>query len=176
MAEDKISYAELMQILELIKATRQFSEIHLKLGDMEIDLSRATGQPGHASGSVVSSSPVVTGLPSAGGGAQPGPSPEKPTADLGTQPRSGPVQDWPSNSILIRSPMVGTFYRAPAPGAPPFVEVGQAVEADSTLCIIEVMKLMNSISAGVRGTVTHILAANAQLLEHDQIIMVIQPR
>jgi acetyl-CoA carboxylase biotin carboxyl carrier protein len=72
--------------------------------------------------------------------------------------------------------MVGTFYRAPSPGASPFVEVGQTVEADTIICLIEVMKLMSSISAGARGTITHILAENAELVGHDQILMVIAPR
>jgi acetyl-CoA carboxylase biotin carboxyl carrier protein len=72
--------------------------------------------------------------------------------------------------------MVGTFYRKPSPDSTPFVEVGQRVEESSTLCIIEVMKLMNSISAGARGIITHILVANAELVEPDQILMVIDPR
>jgi acetyl-CoA carboxylase biotin carboxyl carrier protein len=72
--------------------------------------------------------------------------------------------------------MVGTFYRAPAPGAPPFIEVGQSVEPDTTICIIKVMKLMSPIVAGTRGTVTQILANNAELVEYDQLLVVIEPR
>ena len=71
--------------------------------------------------------------------------------------------------------MVGTFYRAPAPGAPPFVEVGAKVEPDDVVCIIEVMKLMNSIRAGRRGRVVEILAENAELVEYGQPLIVIEP-
>ena len=71
--------------------------------------------------------------------------------------------------------MVGTFYRRPSPEAAPFVEVGQEVETGSTLCIIEVMKLMTSINASVRGKIIHIMVANAELVEPDQVLMVIEP-
>ena len=71
--------------------------------------------------------------------------------------------------------MVGTFYRAPQPGAPPFVEVGQAVKPDSVVGIIEVMKLMNSITAGVHGTVEQILVGDASQVEAGQPIIVIRP-
>jgi acetyl-CoA carboxylase biotin carboxyl carrier protein len=71
--------------------------------------------------------------------------------------------------------MVGTFYRSPMPGEPPFVEVGQAVEPDSILCIIEVMKLMNSIEAGVRGTVRQIVVENAAAVEAGEVLVAIEP-
>ncbi len=71
--------------------------------------------------------------------------------------------------------MVGTFYRAPEPGARPFVELGQHVEADMIVCIIEVMKLMNSIAAGASGTVMHILVADAAAVEAGQPLIVLQP-
>jgi acetyl-CoA carboxylase biotin carboxyl carrier protein len=68
----------------------------------------------------------------------------------------------------IEAPMLGTFYRAEAPGKPPFVEVGQRVEPDTIVCIIEVMKMMNSVPAGVSGTVAEVVADNAQLVEYGQ--------
>ena len=83
---------------------------------------------------------------------------------------------WPEDSIVIRSPMMGTFYRSPAPGAPPFVEVGQAVEPETTVCIIEVMKLMNSIEAGAHGTVVQVLVDDAALVEAAQPLIVLRPR
>ena len=70
--------------------------------------------------------------------------------------------------------MVGVFYRAPAPGEPPFVEVGQRVEKDQVLCILEVMKLMNSVPTPVNGTVSEILVANGDPVEFGQVIMVIE--
>jgi acetyl-CoA carboxylase biotin carboxyl carrier protein len=71
--------------------------------------------------------------------------------------------------------MLGTFYRAEAPGAAPFVDVGARVSADTTVCLIEVMKMMNSISAGVEGTIVEICAENAQLVEYGQPLFRVEP-
>jgi acetyl-CoA carboxylase biotin carboxyl carrier protein len=71
----------------------------------------------------------------------------------------------------VRAPLLGTFYRAPRPGAPPFVEVGSPVNADTVIGIIETMKLMNSVCAGVRGTVAEILVADAQFAEQGSPLM-----
>ncbi|MGA8457854.1 MAG: biotin/lipoyl-containing protein, partial [Streptosporangiaceae bacterium] len=71
----------------------------------------------------------------------------------------------------VRAPLLGTFYRAPRPGAPPFVAVGSLVGPDTVVCIIETMKLMNSVTAGVSGTVAEILLANAQFAEQDTVLM-----
>jgi acetyl-CoA carboxylase biotin carboxyl carrier protein len=73
-----------------------------------------------------------------------------------------------SDGTTVDSPMLGTFYRAPAPGATPFVEVGAQVEPETTVCLIEVMKMMNSIRAGVSGTIAEILVENAELVEEGQ--------
>jgi acetyl-CoA carboxylase biotin carboxyl carrier protein len=77
--------------------------------------------------------------------------------------------------VVVRAPMVGTFYRAPEPGAAPFVEAGQHVTADTTVCIIEVMKLMNSIPAGCTGVVTHVLVKDAEPVEYGQPLIAIRP-
>jgi acetyl-CoA carboxylase biotin carboxyl carrier protein len=71
----------------------------------------------------------------------------------------------------VRAPLPGTFYRAPMPGAPPFVDVGSRVEPDTVVGIVETMKLMNSVSAGARGTVEQIPLANAQFAERDAVLM-----
>jgi acetyl-CoA carboxylase biotin carboxyl carrier protein len=73
-----------------------------------------------------------------------------------------------SDGTTVDSPMLGTFYRAPAPGATPFVEIGVQVEPETTVCLIEVMKMMNSIRAGVSGTIAEILVENADLVEEGQ--------
>ena len=75
---------------------------------------------------------------------------------------------------VIKSPMVGTFYRAPSPGADPFVKVGQAVTEGDTLCIIEAMKILNEIDADKSGTVTRILVENGQAVEYGQPLFVIE--
>jgi len=78
-------------------------------------------------------------------------------------------------SSAILSPMLGTFYRAPAPGAAPFVEVGTRVEPETIVCIIEVMKMMNSVPAGVAGTIAEIHARNAELVEYEQPLFRVEP-
>ncbi len=75
----------------------------------------------------------------------------------------------------IRAPMVGTFYNAPKPGAGPFVEIGSRVNEDSVIAIIEVMKLMNSIPAGLNGEIVEILAEDAQFVEKGQLLMRVRP-
>ena len=74
----------------------------------------------------------------------------------------------------LKSPMVGTFYRAPSPGAPPFIEVGQQVTKGQTLCIIEAMKLLNEIESDVSGTVKAILVENGQPVEYGQPLFTIE--
>jgi acetyl-CoA carboxylase biotin carboxyl carrier protein len=74
---------------------------------------------------------------------------------------------------VVKSPMVGTFYRSPSPGAKPFVEIGQTVNAGDTLCIIEAMKLLNEIEADVAGTVKAVLVENGQPVEYGQPLFVI---
>jgi acetyl-CoA carboxylase biotin carboxyl carrier protein len=75
----------------------------------------------------------------------------------------------------IVSPMVGTFYRAPSPDAPPFVEVGSVVEKGDTLCIIEAMKMMNEIEAEFRGKVARVVAENGQTVEYGESLFMIEP-
>ena len=75
----------------------------------------------------------------------------------------------------VRSPLVGTFYRAPAPGEDPYVEVGDSVKAGQVLCIVEAMKLMNEISADISGEVVEVLAENAEGVEYDQPLFYLRP-
>lgn len=77
---------------------------------------------------------------------------------------------------IVKSPMVGTFYRSPSPGAKPLAEIGQAVKAGEPLCIIEAMKIMNEIEADEAGTVTKILVENGQAVEFGQALFVIDRR
>jgi oxaloacetate decarboxylase alpha subunit len=78
--------------------------------------------------------------------------------------------------IIIKSPMVGTFYRAPAPDAPPFVEVGQDVEVGQVVCIIEAMKLMNEIKSEVAGQLADILVQNGEAVEFGQALFSLEPK
>jgi acetyl-CoA carboxylase biotin carboxyl carrier protein len=92
-------------------------------------------------------------------------------------PAALPVAEAPApepKGHSLKSPMVGTFYRAPSPGAPSFVEVGQAVSKGQTLCIIEAMKLLNEIESDVSGTVKAILVDNGQPVEYGQALFLIE--
>lgn len=80
-----------------------------------------------------------------------------------------------SGLVVVRAPTLGTFYRAPKPGAAPFVSIGAQVEPSTEVCIIEVMKLFTSVQAGVSGTVREVLVADAELVEYDQPLIVIEP-
>ncbi|HKQ57669.1 MAG TPA: acetyl-CoA carboxylase biotin carboxyl carrier protein, partial [Candidatus Eisenbacteria bacterium] len=77
--------------------------------------------------------------------------------------------------LAVTSPMVGTFYRAPAPDADPYIEVGDTVEVGQTVCIVEAMKLMNEIESEVKGRVVKILVENAQPVEYGQKLFLIEP-
>ena len=136
------------RIRRLIKLVEEseIAELEIRSGDTEIRI-RKFGQapPEHAA------------TPSA-----PLPVPVTPPAPLGLQPEVH------GDLHTITSPMVGTFYRAPAPDAEPFVEVGGAVQVGHPLCIIEAMKLMNEIESDVEGSVVEVLVENGQPVEYGQ--------
>ena len=92
-----------------------------------------------------------------------------------TREAAAAAKEKASNTIEIKAPMVGTFYRAPSPEAPPYVEVGQIVEAGQVVCIIEAMKLMNEIKSEVRGKLVEILVDNAEPVEFGQSMFIIEP-
>ncbi|HEY8417672.1 MAG TPA: acetyl-CoA carboxylase biotin carboxyl carrier protein, partial [Limnochordales bacterium] len=95
------------------------------------------------------------------------PAPASPATDGKAAPRD-------DRYVQITAPMVGTFYRAPAPDAEPYVKVGDVVEVGQTLCIIEAMKLMNEIESEVRGRVVEILVENAEPVEYGQPLFVLE--
>jgi acetyl-CoA carboxylase biotin carboxyl carrier protein len=96
-------------------------------------------------------------------------------AAAATEP-SPPAAASSDDLVTIAAPMLGTFYRAEAPGAAPYVDVGSRVEADSVVCLIEVMKMMNAVPAGVAGTVVEVCADNAQLVEYGAPLFQVEPR
>ena len=157
VAKDNLTYEDLLRIVELVKSSPQFSEFRLKVGEIELHLKRKRE---------ASAAPDAPAPPQG----------NEPAAATAEPRRNDVAQSWPAHWVVVRSPMVGTFYRAPAPGAAPFVEIGQAVEADATVCIIEVMKLMNSIPAGARGVVREILADDAGAVEYGQPLVVLEPQ
>jgi acetyl-CoA carboxylase biotin carboxyl carrier protein len=156
VSECKLSYAELLQIVKVFEASSEFSELHLKYGDAEIDLRKHGAAPAL--------------VPLGGKNAER-------TDAAAPAPASQPVSAaaFPPGACVVKSPMVGIFYCAPEPGATPFVRVGQRATADMTVCIIEVMKLMNSVQAGSAGVVTHVLVKDGEAVEFGQALVVIDP-
>ena len=152
MRKENLTYEDVLRIVELVKTT-PFSEFRLKVGEIEVHLKRRNGAGG---------APAVHGQPAA--------------QTEAAAPARAAERSFAADAVLVRAPMVGTFYRAPAPGAEPFVEIGGHVDPDTTVCIIEVMKLMNSIAAETRGVVTEILAANGARVEPGDVLMVIEPQ
>ena len=146
----QLTYEDLVRLVELIKSTSHFSEFRLKVGEIEVSLRRSNG----------------AAMPRPAAAAQEPIALKSDTEEKHHAP----------GLHLVRAPMVGTFYRASAPDAEPYVEIGQEVEADGTVGIIEVMKLMNTIEAGARGVVKEILVENASAVEHDQVLVVIESR
>ena len=162
LADGQLTYDDLLRIVELIKSAEQFSEFRLKVGEIEVELRRRNLAAPRAP--VIVPSPTVA-LPAATAVTVT----EAPAAESASQ------ATWPEGAHVIRSPMVGTFYRAPEPGAAPFVEVGQEVEPGTIVCIVEVMKLMNSVAAGVHGTVRDVLVGDAAPVQAGQPLIVVQP-
>ena len=157
MPPRELTYEDLLQIVELIKSASHFSEFRLKVGDIEVSLRRGDG----------AATPRT---------APAGAAPQQPAAAAEAAAENPVEREFPEGLTVVRAPMVGTFYRAQSPGAPSYVEVGSAVEPETQVGIIEVMKLMNAIEAGARGVVKEILAANAEPVEHGQPLMLIEPQ
>ena len=88
---------------------------------------------------------------------------------------AAPVTSVDTSLIEVKAPMLGTYYGAPKPGADPFVAPGNSVTKDTVIGIIEVMKLMNSVSAGIQGTVVETLVKDGELVEFDQVLMRVRP-
>jgi acetyl-CoA carboxylase biotin carboxyl carrier protein len=126
--------------------------------------------------------PTVQGAAVAPAPVAPAPAAPPPPAAADPAPSAGPAETEEaepdvaaSNLVEVTSPMVGTFYRAPAPDAPPYVDKGSTISEGDTLCIIEAMKLMNELEAEVSGTIREILVENAQPVEYGQVLFRVEP-
>ena len=170
MSNTAFSYQDLLQIVDLIKTSAQFNEFHLKVGDIELDIRRGVPAAAPAAPALASNAAPATPLPTSATPAVAVP----PPATVAEPHRSAPLA-FPAGSVLVKSPMVGTFYRSPEPGAHAFTEVGARVTAESIVGIVEVMKLMNSIPAGQAGVVTHILVEDGAPVQYGQVLLVIEP-
>jgi len=142
---------ELRQLIRLVQRTG-IGELEVSSGGRTVRISA------HGAGPMAAAVPQAIAAPP-GPPAAPAPSPESAVENL----------------RAITSPMVGTFYRAPAPDADPYVEVGSSVDLGQTVCIIEAMKLMNEIESEVKGRVVRILVENAQPVEFGQKLFLVEP-
>jgi acetyl-CoA carboxylase biotin carboxyl carrier protein len=94
----------------------------------------------------------------------------------GEPAQAGPVSAGPAKKYVeVKTPMVGTFYEAPSPESPPYVEVGQEIAVGQVVCIIEAMKLMNEIKSEIKGKIIEKLVENAQPVEYNQVLFLIEP-
>jgi acetyl-CoA carboxylase biotin carboxyl carrier protein len=144
--------------------------LEISRGGTKVRISKSPVQVGGAAVGPVAVAPPVASAPALAIAGNPGP------AALPAESAAAPAEA-PSGPALVdvKSPMVGTFYRAPAPEAPPYVEVGATVGQGQTLCILEAMKLMNELECEVDGVVRQILVENADPVEYGQVLFRIEP-
>jgi acetyl-CoA carboxylase biotin carboxyl carrier protein len=161
-----LSHADVRRILEILDSAAHLESLDLTVGEFELHARK----PG-ASSAVRERSP----LSATAGHAEP--SSAAATASDATPATAAPqpLTEVPAGLIAVRSPMVGTFYLRPSPDQPPFVTVGAAVQAEDTVCLVEVMKMFNTIKAGVDGTIERILVDTGKPVQHDQIVMLVKP-
>lgn len=157
MSAEGFTYKDLMQVVDLVEKSASFAEFHLKIAEIEVHIENRT-QPRAAAPDTPAAAQAQTPDTFA--------KPAEPVQTLKTVASGQGIR-------VVKSPMVGTFYRAPEPGAPPFVEIGTRVTPDSTVCIVEVMKLMNTLRAGVAGVVVDIPVENAAPVEFGQALLAI---
>lgn len=157
------------EIKALIKAVEQsnIDEIEIFEDGKKIRISKNI--PGQIQTIPVTSAPAMQAAPAA---AQP--QPANSAAAPSPAPAATESKTAGKNIVEVRAPMVGTFYRAPAPDAPPYVEIGDEVKVGQTLCIIEAMKLMNEIESEYNGKIVDILVENAEPVEFDQVLFLIE--
>ena len=149
---------EIKEIIALMNENN-LNEIEIEREGLKLKLKKSAG----GEGLVVSPTHYAVGsLPA-------------PKAVPAATPTASGATDASKNTKDIKSPMVGTFYRAPSPEAEPFVEVGQTVEVGQVVCIVEAMKLMNEIKSEVRGKITEVAVQNAEPVEFGQTLFIVDP-
>jgi acetyl-CoA carboxylase biotin carboxyl carrier protein len=159
---------ELKELIEFL-IEKDIAEFELERGDVKVRIKRAGEHTVvHAHGG----EPRFYAVPSA-----PGPAPELGAVPAVAPPVAAPAAPVPEEGLhMVKSPIVGTFYEAPSPGAPPFVKAGDMVEVGQVLCIVEAMKLLNEIECDVAGEIVKKLAVNGQPIEYGQELFVIRPK
>lgn len=157
----ELTHKEVKNIIEIIDNAEHLDEVELVFGGFRLHVRRGGSSDGSAR-------TMQAGPPSVSSATKPAPIQTARAAATD----DGSVSD---DEVAIRAPMLGTFYASPAPGEKPFVVVGQRVKADDNVCVIEVMKLFNTIRAGVDGSVVRIAVENGSLVQYNQVMIVIAP-
>jgi acetyl-CoA carboxylase biotin carboxyl carrier protein len=158
---------ELKELIEFL-IEKDIAEFELERGDVKVKIKRAGERTiVHDHGE-----PRFYAVPAAPAAApELGAVPVTPSAPAPAKP-AVPKEDF----HMVKSPIVGTYYEAPSPGAPPFVKVGDTVEEGQVLCIVEAMKLLNEIESDVAGEIVKMLASNGQPIEYGQELFAIRPK
>ncbi len=159
----QIDIHKIAKLIDLV-SNSDIAEISLKQGEEELKISRPQGSSGVIVPQAATIAAPVQEAPAVAAAAAPAAMPAAPAA----APQPAPVISEAAGQNLMRSPMVGTFYRSASPTADPFVEEGKTVKEGDTLCIIEAMKMMNQIQADRSGTIKKILVENGSTVEFDQ--------
>jgi len=158
---------DIIQILKIVGESK-IDELHLEMGDLKL-ITKKT------SAAKIEEREPIPERPSEVAVQQEAETQEATPVPTAKIEEMQPVSEAEGEGLTpIKASLLGTFYRAPKPGAPPFVEEGQAVTEDDTVCIIEVMKLFNTTKAGVRGYIRKICAEDGQLVEFNQILFLVE--
>lgn len=166
---------EIKALVDWMNLSEDVKEFSLKYGDLELFISRKEDSAAPATNGAVA--PVAAAAPAPAPAAPVAAAPAAAPVVADTTP-SGPLvaskYEAAEDEVLIKAPMVGTFYASPKPGAPAFVKAGDTVAPETVLCIVEVMKLMNNLEAGVHGTIEKVFVENEQAVEYGQPLMLIK--
>ena len=162
---------ELKELVEFL-VEKDIAEFEMERGDLKVRVRRPSdsGAPPPPQVIQIPAAPVAPVLHHMPPLAAPG------AAAAAGSPPAQPAAPREEELHAVKSPIVGTFYDAPSPGSPPFVKIGDAVEAGQALCIVEAMKLMNEIESDVAGEVVKKFASNGQPVEYGQALFAIRPR
>lgn len=161
---------ELKELIEFL-IEKDIAEFELERDDVKVRIKRGA-EPVAAASAPVAPFAVQRAHPARAPGAE---TASAPAAAVESDAVSEALSAMAANLQVVRSPIVGTYYEAPSPGAPPFVKVGDTVEVGQVLCIVEAMKLMNEIEADVAGEIVKKLVANGQPIEYGQELFHIRP-
>jgi len=158
---------ELKEILQILEE-KEIAEFELEEEGMKLRIRKATAVSSNHAAGPAPAAPFVSLVPHPA-------APAAVTSAAGPASGAAPVAPEASDLVVVRSPMVGTFFRAPDPNSPPFVNTGDRVKVGQVLCIIEAMKLMNEIEAEVAGEIAKVHHENGQPVQYGEALFSIRP-